>query len=330
MTRARFTKLLALQEGTVITAFILLVVIFAIIAPGFLTGGNINNLLVNSMFVLLVATGMTFVLITGGIDLSVGSVMGLGGAITGYLLIHGVPVGVALAAGLAAGAVVGLVNGLLIARLGLADFIVTLAMLSLVRGIVELMTAGSPLRGFASPTFNALAAGTVGPIPLPLIIAAVVVALAAFVLRSTVFGRSLFALGINRQAAHLSGIDVGAKRVQAYIVSGVLAAAAGIFLSSYLSAVQPEQGSGYELTAIAAAVIGGTSLAGGKGTIWGTVIGALMLGTLQNGLVLAGLNSFWFTIVTGIFIVAAVVLDRVLRLILSARTGRAAGSAGAA
>lgn len=327
MTRARLSQLLALQESSVLVAFVAMIVVFILIAPAFLTGGNIDNLLVSSMFVLLVAVGMTFVLITGGIDLSVGSVMGLSGAVAGYCLVHGMNVVVAVVAGLAVGAVTGLVNGLLIARLGLADFIVTLAMLSAVRGIVELMAAGTGLQSLSYSTFAGLSTGMVSVIPLPLIIVAVLAIVAAFVLRSTVFGRSLYAVGINRKAAHLSGIDVASIRVLAYMVSGVLAATAGVFLASYVSTVQAEQGSGYELTAIAAAVIGGTSLAGGKGSVWGTVIGALMLGTLQNGLVLAGLNAYWFTIVTGIFLVAAVLLDRVLRFVLSARIERAPGGA---
>jgi ribose/xylose/arabinose/galactoside ABC-type transport system permease subunit len=219
----------------------------------------------------------------------------------------------AIPAGLLTGAVLGLINGLIITRLGISDFIVTLAMLAIARGVLQLITESRPLRGIESETFSALTSGSVAGITLPVIIAVVIVVVLAVVLAGTSFGRSVFAIGINRRAAHLSGIDVAQVRLKVYVLSGLLAAAAGILLASRLSSVQPGLGTNYELVAIAAAVIGGTSLAGGRGTLWGTVIGALILGVLENGLRLLEVSAFWFTIVTGVVIVLAVIFDQALQ-----------------
>ncbi len=300
-----FARLMQVREVTVVCSLILLVVIFTLSSSRFLTAGNINEVLDTSLFVVFVAIGMTFVLTAGGIDLSVGSVIGLGGAITGLLLNHDVPTVVALMGGLASGGVVGLTNGLLITRLGLADFIVTLATLSVVQGIVELMTASAPINYPAHAVYD-LGTSEVGPLSVAVVYAIIIVVIMAFVLRSTSFGRSIVAVGMNPRAARVSGISVDATRLRAYVVSGVMAAVSGIFLASYLSTVQALQGSGYELTAIAAAVIGGTSLGGGRGSVWGASLGAVLLGTLENGLVLVGLNGYWFDLVTGGVIAAAV------------------------
>jgi ribose/xylose/arabinose/galactoside ABC-type transport system permease subunit len=315
----RASRLLQLQEAPVALALVALVVIFSIASSNFRTLSNINDLLMTSLFVLFVAIGMTFVLAAGGIDLSVGSVMGLGGAITGLLLQHGAGGVVALAGGLASGVVVGLLNGLVITRLRLADFMVTLASLSIVQGIVEMMTANHPIN-YSGKALGNLSGATVGPISVAVIYAVAITAVMAFVFRFTSFGRAVVAVGMNPRAARLSGFRVDGTRVLAYVVSGLMAALAGIFLASYLSTVQALQGSGYELEAIAAAVIGGTSLLGGKGSVWGAALGALLLGILQNGLILAGLNGYWFDVVEGVVIVAAVALGgglQVLRAIVT-------------
>lgn len=318
----RLGRLLAIEGATVALVLVVLVILLSILAPFFLTAGNIENVLVQSIFVLLVALGITFVLITGGIDLSVGSVMGLSAGITVLTLISGFPMIVAVLAGLGTGATVGLINGLIITRLGISDFIVTLAMLEIARGILQLITARTPLRGFESPEFSYLATGSVAGIPIPVIIAAAIVFVLVIVLRRTSFGRSIFAVGINRRAAYLAGIAVDNIRLKVYVLSGLLASVAGILLASRLSSVQPALGMNYELNAIAAAVVGGTSLAGGRGSVWGTVVGALLLAVIQNGLRLLEINAFWFTIITGAIIVIAVVLDRGVQRIVAAR-GRA-------
>lgn len=299
------------REGTVVALVLLaLVVFFAVRSSFFLTSGNIQNVLVQSVFVLIVAIGMTFVLISGGIDLSVGSTMGLSAGTAALSMVHGLPVLLALLVGLATGAAIGFVNGVLIARAGISDFIVTLAMLGIVRGILQLITAKESLRDFGSGFFSKLSGGTPFWVPVPVIIALVIVLAAGFLLWNTAFGRRVFAVGMSRNASHIAGVDVPGIRIRVYVLSGVLAGAAGILLSSRLSSVQPELGTGYELTAIAAAVIGGTSLSGGRGRLTGTVASALLLAVLENGLRLLGVNAYYFTIVTGVIIVLAVAAER--------------------
>jgi ribose/xylose/arabinose/galactoside ABC-type transport system permease subunit len=288
-----------------VVAWVVLIIVFTVGSSHFLTISNIDQVLVQSLFVVFVAIGMTFVLTVGGIDLSVGSVIGLGGAITGLLLIHGVPAWLAVLGGLAAGGFTGLANGLLITRLGLADFIVTLATLSVVQGIVEVMTANAPIN-YPPHALSTLTSGHIGSVSTAVVYAVLIVIVMTGVYRFTPFGRAVVAVGMNPRAARLAGIGVETTRVRAYVVSGVLAGLAGVFLASYLSTVQALQGSGYELTAIAAAVIGGTSLRGGRGSVWGAALGALLLSTLQNGLVLLGLNGYWFDLVTGGVIALAV------------------------
>lgn len=303
----------AQREGSVVAlVLVVLAVFFWIKSPFFMTSENISNVLVQSVFVLIVATGMTFVLISGGIDLSVGSTMGLSAGISALTMMHGVPVLLALILGLATGALIGFINGLLIARAGISDFIATLAMLGIVRGILQLITTKQPLREFGSKFFARLSGSTSFWVPVPVLIALGIIAISAFLLWNTAFGRRVFAIGMSRNASHIAGVDVVGIRVRVYVLSGVLAAAAGILLSSRLSSVQPELGTGYELTAIAAAVIGGTSLSGGRGRLSGTVAGALLLGVLENGLRLLGVNAYYFTIVTGVIIVVAVAAERLL------------------
>ena len=220
---------------------------------------------------------------------------------------------IALLIGLAVGAAVGLFNSYFITKLGLADFIVTLGTLSLVRGIVELMTAHTRLTS-ESESFRFLAGGAVLGIPTPVTVAVAVALVAAITLAKTPMGRSIYAVGLNPASSHLAGVRVQRVRVGVYVISGVLAALGGILLSaSRLSSVDPALGTGYELTAIAAAAVGGTSLAGGRGTVLGTVLGALLLGVLQNSLSLLKVNAFWFQIITGLMIVGAVLLDRAIR-----------------
>lgn len=317
--RGLATRLASTEGATVLAALVVLVVLSSVFAPSFLSAGNVKNVLVQSVFVLILSTGVTFVLVSGGIDLSVGSTMGLSAALCVYALDHGLPLALALLAGLAAGAAVGLLNAVFITVLGLADFIVTLGALSLVRGIVELMTASRSL-DTRSHAFSSLSGGDVAGIPVPVLIAAAVALVAGVALSRTRFGRSIYAAGLNPAAAYLAGVRVRRVRVQVYLVSGVLAALAGILLASRLSSVDPALGTGYELTAIAAAAIGGTSLAGGRGAVLGTVLGALLLGVLQNSLRLLSVNAFWFQIITGLIIVAAVLLDGALRRLVLRRS----------
>jgi ribose transport system permease protein len=311
-------QVVEIEGATVFAALVVLVVISAVFAPGFLTTGNLTNVLVQSVFVVILGIGMTFVLVAGGINLSVGSTMGLSAALTIYCINHGAPVPFALLLGLAAGAAVGFFNSYFITVLKMADFIVTLGTLSLVRGMVELMTANSRLNT-QSEAFGFLASGSVGGIPAAVLIAAAVVIIGAITLAKTSAGRRIYAVGLNPRSAHLAGVRVERVQVGVCVTSGVLAALAGILLASRLTSAHPALGTGYELMAIAAAAIGGTSLAGGRGSVLGTVVGALLLGVLQNSLSLLRINAFWFQIITGLMIVVAVLLDGAIRRMLRSR-----------
>jgi ribose transport system permease protein len=310
-----FLKVAGIEGATVFAALIILLVVSSIFAPGFLTAGNITNVLVQSVFVIILGIGMTFVLVAGGIDLSIGSTMGLSATLCVYSLNSGVPLILAVLIGMAAGAVVGIFNSYFITVLGMADFIVTLGSLSLVRGIVELMNAHKSLSS-QSEAFGALAGGTVMGIPSAMLIALVVMVLGSLTLAKTPMGRSIYAVGLNPASAYLAGVRVRRVRVGVYVLSGVLAGLAGILLASRLSSVHPALGTGYELTAIAAAAVGGTSLAGGRGSVLGTVLGALLLSVLQNSISLLQVNAFWFQIITGLMIVIAVLLDTAIKRLI--------------
>jgi ribose/xylose/arabinose/galactoside ABC-type transport system permease subunit len=301
-------------EGAVMAAVLVaMILFFTVKSPFFMTTKNIDALLVESTFIVLLAGGMTFVLIVGGIDLSVGSVLGLSAATTLWALMSGWPLGAGILAGIATGAAAGLINGGIIAYLGVNAFIVTLAMLSITAGLLEVLTSKVQLTGVKDSAFLSMTAGRVLGIPTAVVIAAVVIVALEFVLVYTPFGRSVFASGIGPRAAALAGVPVRRTRLQVYVLSGALAGTAGVLLASHLNSVQPGLGGGYELTAIAAAVIGGISLAGGRGSVWRAVLGALFLGVLSNGLNLLGVDPLWFTIVTGLSIVAAVALDRLVQ-----------------
>jgi ribose/xylose/arabinose/galactoside ABC-type transport system permease subunit len=310
---------LAIEGATVFVALLVLVVAGGLFAPSFLTLGNISNVLVQSVFVLILGIGMTYVLIAGGIDLSIGSAMGLSAAICVWVLNAAGSLLLAVLAGLLTGGAVGLVNAYFVVGLGFADFIATLGTLSLVRGLVELMTASTRLNS-QDPSFLALAGGSLGPIPTAVLIAVAVAVVAGVVLSRTTMGRAVYGVGLNPRSAFLAGVLVSRVRFSVYVVSGGCAALAGILLASRLSSVDPALGTGYELTAIAAAALGGTSLAGGRGSVLGTALGALFLAVLQNMLSLMAVKAFWFQIITGVIIVLAVLLDGSLRRILKARS----------
>lgn len=288
---------------------IILVILFAFLAimsPFFLTSENLSNLMVQSVFVMVVSFGMMFVLTMGGIDLSVGSILGLCGGVTGLVMMNGSNMWVAILAGLALGIVLGLVNGLFITKLRIPPFLATFAMLNIARGLLMLATIDEPIRQFATPEFAFIAQGTVGGIPMPFLITIIIFAICYFVFHFTSFGRYVVAVGSNTEAAHLSGVSVNSIKLRVYALSGLLAAGSGILLASRLTAVQPLAGTSYELDAIAAAVIGGTSMSGGKGSLIGTAIGAVILALVSNGLDLLSVNQFYRMIITGAIIILAV------------------------
>ena len=283
-----------------------------ILTPHFLTVSNLLNVLEQTAINAVIAAGMTFVIISGGIDLSVGSLVALSGVVLGTLLHAGVPMPVAIAASLGVGFFFGVLNGLAITWGRLPPFIATLGMMSVARGCALLFTDGRPVSGFDA-AFRNLATARVFGIPAPVLVAIGVYIVAWFVLAKTRFGRYVYAIGGNEEATRLSGVNVRLHKMCVYGVSGLASAVAAVLLTSRLNSAQPIAGIMYELDAIAATVIGGTSLMGGEGGLGGTIIGALIMGVLRNGLNLLGVSSFVQQIVIGLVIVFAVLIDTALK-----------------
>ena len=301
----------ARRFGTLIGLLLLCAVLWAL-TPHFLTLSNLLNVVQQTSINAIVAAGMTFVIISGGIDLSVGSIVALSGVALGTLLQGGYPPAVALPAALAAGIACGLLNGALVSIGRLPPFIATLGMMSVARGAALVFTEGRPVSGF-DEGFRWLATGSVGFVPAPVLVMLIVYAVAHFVLTRTTFGRYVYAIGGNEEATRLSGIAVRFHKTAVYGVSGLMSAVAAIVLTARLNSAQPIAGMMYELDAIAATVIGGTSLMGGEGSLGGTLIGALIMGVLRNGLNLLGVSSFLQQIVIGGVIVGAVLVDTILK-----------------
>ena len=299
------------QFGTLL-GLIVLVIVLWILTPYFLTISNLLNIAQQTAINAIIAVGMTFVIITAGIDLSVGSILAFSGVVLASVLHTGLPIPIAIVSGLAVGLGCGLVNGILITIGRLPPFISTLGMMSVARGAALLYSNGRPISGF-SPSFRFLATGEVFHIPMPVIIMIVVYIIAHFVLTKTKLGRYTYAIGGNEEAALLSGVNVKFYKAMVYGICGMLSGLAAVILTARLNSAQPIAGIMYELDAIAATVIGGTSLMGGEGTIVGTLIGAFIMGVLRNGLNLLGVSSFIQQIVIGSVIIIAVLVDMVLK-----------------
>jgi ribose/xylose/arabinose/galactoside ABC-type transport system permease subunit len=299
------------QLGT-LCGLIGLVLIFWILTPHFLTISNLLNIAQQTSINAIIAVGMTFVIITAGIDLSVGSIVAFSGVVMARALQSGTPLPLAILLGLGVGLLCGLVNGVLISWGNLPPFISTLGMMSVARGAALLYTEGRPVSGFSS-SFRWLSTGEVVHIPSPVLIMAVVYGIAHFILRRTKLGRYTYAMGGNEEAAILSGVSVKAYKTGVYGLCGAFSGLAAIILTARLNSAQPIAGMMYELDAIAATVIGGTSLMGGEGTVLGTLIGALIMGVLRNGLNILGVSSFVQQIVIGSVIIAAVLADMALK-----------------
>ncbi|MDN4618382.1 ribose ABC transporter permease RbsC [Paenibacillus sp. PsM32] len=291
--------------------FIILVIIVSVLNPDFLEPLNILNLLRQVAINALIAFGMTFVILTGGIDLSVGSILALSSAFVANLMLAGVDPILAIIIGCAAGGVMGMVNGLMITKGKMAPFIATLATMTIFRGLTLVYTNGNPITGLGdSMAFQLFGRGYFLGIPVPAITMAITFIVLWVILHKTPFGRKTYAIGGNEKAAIVSGIKVPRVKIMIYSLAGALSALAGAILTSRLNSAQPTAGTSYELDAIAAVVLGGTSLSGGRGRIVGTLIGALIIGTLNNGLNLLGVSSFYQMVVKGIVIVIAVLIDR--------------------
>lgn len=302
-----------LKENSGILIALVILCAFLIINPktssSFLTSKNIFNVLRQISTNLYVACGMLMVIILSGIDLSVGSIIALSGCVAAAAVSrHDLPIFVGMLLGLLIGVVVGSVNGLVIAKTTIPPFIVTLATMNIAKGLAYVMTGGSPVR-VMSKEWQFIGAGYIGSIPTPVIILIFIVLLSWFIMNRTKLGRHMYAVGDNPQAALYSGINIKKVKFLIHVYSGLMAALAGIVLASRMYSGQPTAGDGAEMDAIAATVVGGTSMSGGYGRISGTVIGALIIGVLNNGLNLLGVNSFWQYVVKGFVILLAVYAD---------------------
>ena len=301
-----------MSELTTVIALIILMAVITIINSNFLTANNLLNLLLQVTSNALIAFGMTFVILTGGIDLSVGSILALSSALTAGLLGSGIPVTLAIFISLILGCILGMMNGLLISYGKLAPFIVTLATMTIFRGATLVYTNGNPITKGLSDTFlfQFLGQGYIVGIPFPVIIMFIVFIVLYVLLHKTAFGKSVYAIGGNEKAAYISGVKLNKVKIIIYSISGIMASISGLIITSRLSSAQPTAGASYEMDAIAAVVLGGTSLSGGKGRILGTLIGALIIGVLNNGLNIIGVSAFWQQVVKGVVILIAVLIDR--------------------
>lgn len=292
-------------------AFVLLFAVVAVLNPSFIEPLNLLNLLRQISINALIAFGMTFVILTGGIDLSVGSILALSSALMAGMIVSGVDPILSICITALLGALMGAVNGLLITKGKVAPFIATLATMTIYRGLTLVYTDGNPITGLGDHySFQLFGRGYFFGIPVPAVTMLITFFILWFILHKTSFGRKTYAIGGNETAAFVSGIKVDQVKCLIYSLAGMMAAISGAILTSRLNSAQPTAGTAYEMDAIAAVVLGGTSLAGGKGRIFGTLVGALIIGTLNNGLNLLGVSSFYQQVVKGIVILIAVLIDR--------------------
>lgn len=325
-THTPLARVMSIPGMPMAVVLILAVVVFQALNPVFLDGRTVSNYLTNGIPIILLTLGVAIVIIGGGIDLSVGTVAGLSAGTTMFALVNGAPLAIGVAVGCATGLLFGLVNGFLVAYLRINDFIVTLATLNIAAGLLVVLSQVQPLQGVTVPGFAELTKGTVLGIPTSFIIAGVIFVVAQLMLAKTIVGRRLYATGISASASNVAGISVPSLRLFTFAVSGLLAGIAGVLIASRLGAVQAFLGIGYEFIAIAGAVVGGITLAGGGGSAWAALVGGLFLATLQQGLRLNNVDPVYFSIVTAVAIVFGVVFERqVRRIVLRAALRHTAG-----
>lgn len=298
-----------LRQYGIFVVFIIICLILSFISPQFLTVSNWTIIITQASINALLAFGVTFVIITGGIDLSLGSMVAVTG-VTAAMLAHPdtFPVALPIFAGLLAGLLMGVFNGFIITKSKIAPFIVTLGTMTIGRGLALILSKGRPISNL-SDSFNFIGGGDVFGIPFPIIVLVIIFTICSITLKKTLLGRYIYAVGGNEQAARASGINVNQVKLAVYSISGLLAGLAGVLLTSRITTGQPNAGAGFELDAIAAAVIGGTSTSGGTGTMTGTLVGVLLIGVINNGLDLLNVTSYYQQVVMGIIIIGAVVLD---------------------
>jgi len=301
------------QQLGLLGAFILLIIVLSVLTPNFLTISNMQNVFRQVSMTAIIAFCMTLLMIGGGVDLSVGSVMGLASATTVQLImIFHLPSWTAIILGLIAASIVGLINGVLITKLHLSALMVTIAMLTLIRGVVYVLLSYIAVM-HNSEVLRWIGTSYIGPIPVPVFIALIFFIITYFVQNRTLVGRFLYAIGGNEEAARLSGLNVVKVRLIFYVITAFAAGVAGIILAGRLASAQPLAGQGMEFDAITAVVIGGTSLAGGRGNVFGTVIGALLVGVIANGMILLGMPFYAQFIVKGVIIIFALWMDEQFR-----------------
>ncbi len=301
---------IVLNKSGSFIGFLVLSIVIIILTPNFLTTSNIINVLRQITFNAILAFGLTFVIIMGGIDLSVGSIVAVSGTFVAGLISDGMPLFPAISIGLLIGLFFGLFNGILTSSLRMPPFIVTLATMTIARGVAYIYSKGMPIRTQVPP-FNFIGNGYLGFIPFPVIILAVVFLCSYFLLHKTVFGRYVYSIGGNRTAARYAGIKITKIEVTGYVISAVLAALVGIILAARMYSGQPTVGVGFELDAIAAVVLGGTSFSGGVGTMSGSLLGALIIGVMNNGLNLLNVPFYYQLMIKGLVIISAIYFDTI-------------------
>ena len=296
----------------IVLALVILIVFFALLAPSFLSVNNVLNILRQVSIVGICTVGMTFVILTGGIDLSVGSILGVCAVVGAILMSSGLPVWLSVVAVIAVGAVTGLLNAFLISEVDIAPIIATLGVMTALRGVAYILTEGLPVYGLPAE-FNLLGQGYFLGIPVPVFFLAAAFVVGWFLLSKTTFGRTVYGIGGNLEATRLSGLSVRRATYRIYVLAGTLYAVAALILLSRANSGQPKAGTGYEMDIITACVLGGISVAGGQGRITGVIYGVLIMGVLTNGMVLMNVNEYWQWVVKGTVLLAAVAIDRLSR-----------------
>ncbi len=302
-------SLLEVNGIGIIIVYILVVGFLGIACPNFFRVSNLMVSIRQAVYTVIVGMGMCFVISMGAIDLSVGSIVGICDMLAAALILGGMNIYLAIVLVLLIGAGIGFVNGVIVTKLKIPYFIGTLATMQILRGLVYVKTKGVPLYGVSYKEFTVLGQGYLGVVPLPVVIAIVVIALSYYLFNKTRYGRYTVSIGSNEDAAKLVGIRTDLIKILTYIYSGTLCALAGIILCARSEAAVPDAGNAYEMDAIAACVIGGTSMSGGHGSIIGTMFGAILMSTIKNGLSMLNVNTFWHQVVIGLFIIAAVSFD---------------------
>lgn len=301
------------RNYAIFIALALLILVFSIASDKFLSSRNIINIARQVSIIGICATGMSFVIISGSIDVGIGSALGLSAVLSAYLMSAGVPTYIAAALTVIDGALIGMINGFLICNIGMHPMIGTMGMQIFLRGVILLITNGMPIYGIA-PSILVLGQGYIGSIPVPVLIMVVIFIIGFVILNKSNFGRILYATGGNSEASRLSGINVKKEKYKAFIISGVMVALAGLILVARVNSGQPNAGERYESDVIPACVLGGVSLRGGEGSLIGVVAGVLIMGVLSNGMILLNVNEYWQWTVKGLVLLVAVSIDRLSQM----------------